>query len=289
MSMVSRGEVATALLLCTAVASPWALAAADPQGSDAAAAATAPVPSATNDRLLFSGNGSWLTGPHGGGGGSITWLRGFASGNLFGLGAEYQTLYNSHWTLGNVNGALTFMPGGIKTTLYAEAHLGTGDTAGVSFHYTNVAGGFITTPAAWLSVQLEERYIDVQPSRGHLPKVGLTFRLAPALIAAVSYAQSFGGNLDTKLGTARLDYSGTHFSWLIGGAYGPTSPIVLNFIGGQQTAFARKLKEGFVGAGKTFGPTDWLLIGDYQDLEGFKRTTVTLNCTLHLGRRSTPR
>jgi hypothetical protein len=46
---------------------------------------------------------------------------------------------------------------------------------------------------------------------------------------------------------------------------------------------AKTLKEGFIGAGKTFGGADWQLIGDYQDLEGFKRTTITLNCTLHLG------
>jgi len=242
---------------------------------------------AAQDRLVFSANGSTLTGDHGGGGAAATWLRQFDSGSLIGLGAEYETIYNSHWTLGNFNGALALSPGGVKTSLYAEAHLGAGDTAGEPFHYTNVAAGFISALTPWLSVQLEERYIDIEPSRGNLPKLGLSFRLAPALLASVSYAQSFGGNLDTKLGTARLDYSGTQFSWLVGGAYGPVAPRVLNLIG-QTVGPAKTLKEGFVGAGRSFGRTDWQLIADYQDLEGFKRTTITLNCTLHLGTRERP-
>jgi len=239
------------------------------------------------DRLVFSANGSTLTGDHGGGGAAATWLRQFDSGSLIGLGAEYETIYNSHWTLGNFNGALALSPGGVKTSLYAEAHLGAGDTGGEPFHYTNVAAGFISTLTPWLSVQLEERYIDIEPSRGNLPKLGLSFRLAPTLLGSVSYAQSFGGNLDTKLGTARLDYSGTQFSWLVGGAYGPVAPRVLNLIG-QTVGPAKTLKEGFVGAGRSFGRTDWQLIADYQDLEGFKRTTITLNCTLHLGTRERP-
>jgi len=241
---------------------------------------------AAENRLLFSANGSTLTGDHGGGGASAMWLTQADSGNLLGLGAEYETIYNSHWTLGNFNGSLALGQSTMKTSLYAEAHLGAGDTAGVPFHYTNIAGGLISAVTSWLSVQLEERYIDVQPSRGNLPKLGLVFHLAPEILASVSYAQSFGGNLDTKLGTARLDYVGPRFSWLAGVAYGPVAPIVLNFIGGQTAGSVRKVKEGFIGAGKSFGRTDWQLIGDYQDLEGFKRTTITLNCTLHL---ATPR
>jgi hypothetical protein len=236
---------------------------------------------------VFSANGSTLTGDHGGGGALATWLRQFDSGSLIGLGAEYQTIYNSHWTLGNFNGALALGHSSLKTSLYLEAHLGAGDTAGEPFQYRNAAGGFISTLTPWLSVQLEERYIDIEPSHGHLPKLGLSFQLARSLLASVSYAQSFGGNLDTKLGTARLDYSGPQFSWLVGGAYGPVAPRVLNFIG-VNVGPAKTVKEGFLGAGRTFGRTDWQLIGDYQDLEGFKRTTITLNCTLHLGTRRQP-
>ena len=250
-----------------------------------------PGAAGADDRLLFSGNGSALSGDngdHGGGGASAAWLHQFGSGNLIGVGAEYETIYNSHWTLGNFNGTLALGARPAKTSLYAEAHLGSGETAGEGFRYTNAAGGLITALTPWLSLQLEERYIDIQPSHGNLPKIGLSFRLATALLASLSYAQSFGGNLGTKLGTARLDYAGPRFSWLLGGAYGPVAPRVLNLIG-QTVGPVKTLKEGFLGAGKSFGRTDWQLIGDYQDLEGFKRTTITLNCTVHLGaRRGSP-
>ncbi len=236
---------------------------------------------AAEDKLVVSGNGMTLTGDHGGGGAAAIFLTQFDNGNLIGIGLEYQQIYNSHWSNGVFNGALR-LASSITTTLYTEGHLGGGDTAGEAFGYTNVAAGFISALTPWLSVQLEERYIDIEPSHGHLPKLGLSFHIAPALLASLSYAQSFGGNLDTKLGTARVDYAGPHFSWLIGGAYGPVAPRVLNLIG-QTVGPAKTLKEGFIGAGKAFGRADWQLIGDYQDLEGFKRTTITLNCTLHLG------
>ena len=246
------------------------------------------VATAAEDKLVFSANGMSLTGDHGGGGAAGTWLTQFDSGSLLGLGVEYQQIYNSHWTNGVFNGAYKFGQGSIKTSLYAEAHVGSGSTGGEAFKYRNVAGGFISALTPSLAVQLEERYIDIQPSHGHLPKLGLSYQLVPKVLASVSYAQSFGGNLGTKLGTARLDYVGTPVSWLIGGAYGPVAPRVLNLIG-QTVGPSKTLKEGFVGVGKSFGPTDWQLIGDYQDLEGFKRTTITLNCTVHRDKGSAPR
>jgi hypothetical protein len=279
-------------LLCALSALSGAAAAAGPPAASQSTPTPTPAPteeqpaapsptSNPDDRLLFSGEGSWLTGDHGGAGGSITWLRNFGTGNVLGLGGEYQTVANSHWSLGNFNGSLSFTQGTLKTTVYAEAHLGGGATGGESFRYTDIAGGFYLIPTSWFSVQLEERYLDIDKSYGNLPKLGLQFRVAPGLLASMSYAQSFGGNLGTKLGTVRLDYVGKQFSWLAGAAYGPVAPALVNLIG-QQLLPAQILREGFIGVGKTFGRTDWQLVGDYQDLEGFRRTTITLNCTLHL-------
>ena len=259
---------------------------ADPPAPTAGAPAAQPAAASDADpRLVFSGQGSWLSDDHGGGGGSVTWLRNFGSGNVLGIGAEYQTIAASHWTLGNFNASYSAGQGAAKTILYAEAHEGSGDASGSPFRYNVVAGGLINSPTTWFTWQAEYRYVDIQPSHGNLPKLGVSFRLGTPLLASFAYAQSFGGNLGTKLGTARLDYVGKRFNWLIGGAYGPVAPAVLNIIG-QQLVPAQTLKEGFLGIGKSFGPTDWQLIGDYQDLEGFKRTTVTLNFTWHLSRRT---
>ncbi len=243
----------------------------------------APSPPA-DERLVFSADGGSLTGGSGAGGGALTWLRNVGSG-VIGLGGEYQSVANAHWILGNLSASVTLGPGDWKTSLYADAHEGAGDIGAHAFHYSIVDGGLLASLGPIFSVQLEERRIDIDTSHGHLPKLGVSLRMTPQLTGSVSYAQSFGGNLDTKLKTVRLDYAGKVFNWLAGYAWGPASPAVINLVG-QVVAPAGPLKEGVVGVGKSFGRTDWQLRGDYQNLNGFKRGTVTLVCTLHLGARS---
>lgn len=257
--------------------------AAAPPAAAAPAAAEATTSAPSDQRLVLSGNGSTLSQNHGGGGGSATWLAS-SGGNVLGLGVEYQEIANAHWTDGVFNGALALGQIVPRATLYVDAHEGSGDIGARAFHYTVADGGVIGTLTQWLSVQLEERYIDIDTSHGNLPKLGITLRLAHSLLASVSYAHSFGGNLESKLTSVRLDYVGRTFNALAGGAWGPASPVVLNFITGV-IAPGPPLQEEYVGIGKSFGRTDWLLLADYQDVEGFKRKTLTLNFTLHLGRQ----
>ena len=70
--------------------------------AEPARAQAAPPP---DDRLIFGANGSRLTGGIGGGA-AATWLHDFSAGNLVGVGTEYQTIANSHWTLGSIIGAV---------------------------------------------------------------------------------------------------------------------------------------------------------------------------------------
>jgi hypothetical protein len=138
-----------------------------------------------------------------------------------------------------------------------------------------------------VSVQLEERRIDIDTSHGNLPKLGLSFSVTPQLLASASYAYSVGGNLGTKLTTLRLDYSGKSLSGLAGAVWGPAAPAVFDLIG-QVVRPGPTLSEGFVGIGKPVGRTEWLLVGDYQDVGGTRRTSVTLACTVHLRARAQP-
>jgi hypothetical protein len=66
--------------------------------------------------------------------------------------------------------------------------------------------------------------------------------------------------------------------------WGPAAPAVFDLIG-QVVRPGPSLKEGFAGIGKPVGRTEWLLVGDYQDVGGTKRTTITLACTVHLRAR----
>jgi hypothetical protein len=253
-------------------------------GAEAAAVdppSPSPTPAAVADqRLVFSTNGSTLTGGSGGGGASAAWVGSIGPDAVLGAGAEYQQIANAHWTTGNFSGSLG-LPGQLKTHLYVEAHEGAGDIGNHAFHYNVVSGGLLGQLTPEFTVQLEERYIDVDTSHGSLPKLGLTYRATLQLSASMSYAKSFGGNLGTRLLTGRIDYTGSGFNALAGLAGGPVAPAVLN-LQGAVISPSPQLHEGFVGIGKPFGRTDWLLLGDYQDVSGTKRTSIALTCTVHL-------
>jgi len=249
--------------------------------------APAGAAAAMDQRLVLSTDGSTLTGGSGGGGGSVTWLRNIDSGVVIGAGADYQQIANAHWTTGVLSGSLALGQGNPHTHLYAEVHEGAGDIGVHAFHYSLAAVGVLSTLTPRLSVQLEERRIDIDTSHGNLPKFGLSFNATPQLLASVSYADSLGGNLGTKLATLRIDYYGKSFSAIVGAAGGYAAPSVLNLLG-QVVRPSPTLTEGFVGIGKPFARTEWLLLGDYQDLAGFKRTTITLACTVHLRARGQP-
>ncbi len=245
-----------------------------------AAAVEPPPPAAVGDqRLVLSTNGSTLTGGSGGGGASATWVGSIGPDVVLGAGAEYQQIANAHWTTGNFSGSIGL--GGGKTHLYLDGHEGAGDIGDHAFHYSLASLGLLGQLTPELTLQLEERYIDIDTSHGSLPKLGLTYRVTLQLSASVSYAKSLGGNLGTRLVMGRVDYTGVGFNALAGLAGGPAAPAVI-FPGLNVVKPGPQLREGFAGIGKTFGRTDWLLLGDYQDVGGTRRTSITLNCTVHL-------
>jgi len=249
--------------------------------------APAGAAAAMDQRLVLSTDGSTLTGGSGGGGGSATWVGSITADAVIGAGADYQQIASAHWTTGVFSGSLAFGPADHKAHLYAEAHEGAGDIGTHAFHYSLAAAGVLGSLTPRLSVQLEERRIDIDTSHGNLPKVGLSFGVTPQLLASVSYAHSLGGNLGAKLTTVRLDYSAKGLSALAGVVWGPAAPAVFNLLG-QVVQPGPSLKEGFAGIGKPVGRTDWLLVGDYQDVAGTRRTTITLACTVHLRARGQP-
>jgi hypothetical protein len=250
---------------------------------EAAATDQAPVAPAPDieDRLLLSANGAWLTGGSGGGGASALWSHTFAPQDMFNLGAEYQQIANSHWTNGVLSGSFGLGSSASANAVYFEAHEGSGDIGAQGFDYSVVTAGLLASPSDWLTLQLEERRIDVSTSHGNLPKLGVAFRVAKPLLVSVSYADSAGGNLGTQLTTLRFDYAGQALTALAGGATGRAAPAVLNLLG-EIVQPSPRLTELFAGVGRSVGRASWQLLADYQDLEGFKRTTVTLSCSLPL-------
>jgi hypothetical protein len=103
----------------------------------------------------------------------------------------------------------------------------------------------------------------------------------------VSYAYSFGGNLGTRLTSARIDVYGPQVNFLAGGAVGQASPSLLgNVVGGNLTLAPHQLREGYFGVVKPFPSvrSELTFIVDYQRLSGGQGAVVTANNTVLIPR-----
>jgi hypothetical protein len=244
----------------------------------------------SDDRLIVGVNGSTLTGGSGGGGGAVTWLHGFSASTFAGVGAEHQAIADSHWTLGSVMGSVTLgAESGPRTSFSGEVHEGSGDIARRNFSYSLVVLGASRSLTNDLSVQLEDRQIDIYTTHGNLPKLGLTYAWNRRFQTSLAYAYSVGGNLGTELTTARIDFFGGRAGFLAGGAVGHATPAVVNLQTGLVQPPALTLKQAFVGVSKPFSRINLQLVIDYLELDSSKRTTLTLTCTLPLRGRGTSR
>jgi hypothetical protein len=240
--------------------------------------------STTDDRIGVSADGATLTGTNGGGGASVSWLHAFNADVLATVAAEHQVLAGADWTFGSVGGSWGLGAGDSRYTLYGEAHEGAGDDGPRAFHYSIEAAGVIGTYFHRLSVQLEDRRIDVETTHGNLPKFGLSYLWNPHLLTNVAYSYTVSGNLGTRLTAARIDLYGAAVNLLGGVAFGQASPAVVNLQSGIVIP-GRHLHEGFVGVSKPLPRArgELTLVADYLDLGGIKRATVTLSYIFHVG------
>jgi hypothetical protein len=283
-----KSQPLTALIAATALAH-WSHAHSQQSSSPAAAATAAPAASTSaqsefkpDDRLLLSGDGATLSGSKGGGGGSLGFLHQATAQLLLGIGGEYQRLADSHWEFGSLNAAFTHaLTTNSLWSVRAEGHEGAGRSAAHRFGYSIVAAGLGVAVPGGVGFDLEERQIDVDTSHGSLPKVTLSKSWGKHWLTALAYARSYGGNLNTEYGLARIDFYGPGVNLLAGGSVGRVSPAVLSVNGVLQPQ-ARHLKEGFFGITAPLPRVDLTLLADDIDLAGIKRFTVTLNMTVHL-------
>lgn len=239
----------------------------------------------SDDRIAVSADGASLTGTNGGGGASLGWLHNFNTDAIAGVAAEHQVLGNAHWTFGSANGSLTVGPDNQRYSMYGEVHEGSGDDGPKAFDYHIEAAGVFGTYFHRVSVQVEDRRIDVETSHGNLPKGGIAYLWNPHYLTTVTYSHSISGNLGTTLTTARLDHYGATVNLFAGAAYGPVAPaIILNFQAGQEIP-ARQLHEGYVGATKPFPHlrSELSMVADYQDLSGTKHFIFTVSYIFHVG------
>jgi hypothetical protein len=244
--------------------------------------AAALASSTSSDRISLSGNGSTLTGTDGGEGGSIGWLHNFNPDAILTLGAEHQRIGDAHWSFGSLTGAISSELGNGRYTFSGEVHEGSGENGVRPLKYEIEVLQVTGTYFHRLSTQLEVQRIDVDTLHGNLPKITISYLWSPHWLTSFSRSDSAGGNLGTQLDSLRIDRYGKHVNLLLGGSYGRASLIIID--GFNFVAPGHILREGYLGASKLFARrTEVTLTGDYQNLSGSKRATLTLSFMFHLG------
>ena len=234
------------------------------------------------DRLTLTANGSTLSAASGGRGASVGWLRSLRSAAMIGFGVEHQSIADSRWTFGSVNGALTRMtPAGRPVSLHAEIHRGSGEDAGRAFDYSVVAAGVTGKATDRLSLRLKTSEIDIDRTNGNLLELGLVSSWNTRFSTDVSYARSVSGNLGTELVATRTDYYGEHFRVLFGAAFGEAAPALVNLQPGLSVP-DNSLRQVFGGVSKPLGRGELLGVADYLDMGGSERATLTISYTIPL-------
>jgi hypothetical protein len=230
----------------------------------------------SDDRLTFSGNGTTETHTGGGGGGALGWIHNFDPDTLFGLAAEHEKLDVSSWNFGTLSGAVTRGAGNARYTLYGDARLGNGVDGEKRFNYIIETLGVTGTYFHQLSLTAEAKQFHVEATSGTLPKLQAAYLWNPHLQTTLSYAYSAGGNLGTRLATARVDTYFKQLNVFAGAAIGQASPSVLGL---AFTAPPEHLKEGYVGVAKAIPQwrSDLTFIVDYQHLSGGTATTTAID------------
>lgn len=246
--------------------------------------------SGRDDRLalMVSGTSLKTTGfdSDDGWGASALWLHNFNANVVAGLGGEHQTIADADWNFGILTFNYGFGQAERRTNLYLEGREGSGEDLTHSYGYSIYTAGLYQNLTRQLSLQLEDKQIDVDTVYGNLPKLGIQYLWSPSFSTIVSYQHSVSGTLGTRITTVRFDGYRRGTNYFVGTANGQASPVVINL----QTGIASPgvtLHEYFVGVSNPFSVADLSVILDYSKLAETDKWTLSFTCMLHKRRGGT--
>jgi hypothetical protein len=254
-------------------------------------AAQAGAADGSDDRLTLMANGMTLDGGTAapgvetiddeGAGGAIGWLHNFNANTIVGLRGEYQSQENVHWQFGTLSLAHGFGQADRRTNLYADIHEGSGKSQAGSYGYSVALVGVIQNITKQLSLQFEDKHIDIDTTEGNLPKIGVQYLWGPTLLTNLSYQHSVSGNLGTRVWSFRADRYGKNVNFIFGGAGGQATPVIVDLQTGLEVG-GLTMKQGFIGVTKPFSRMDVTLLADYVEIGDLSRFTLTLNTIVRL-------
>jgi hypothetical protein len=245
-----------------------------------ASAANAQDASGKQDRLALMVAGHTLTNTNGGWGASAMWIHNFSADTLVGIGGEHQDLAEARWSFGKLSFNHGFGESQDRTNLYFDASAGSGDDNAHSYDYLIGTVGLYQSLTKQLTLQLEDKQINVDTSHGNLPKLGLQYLWSPQFATSVAYAHSVSGSLDTRLVMGRVDGYTKTMNVFAGLANGQAAPIVTGLAPGTPVP-GFILHQYYIGVGRAFSRADTTAVLDYVRLGTSNHWTLTFNMMLH--------
>jgi hypothetical protein len=247
-------------------------------------AANAQDGSGRDDRLSLMVAGHKLTNTDGGWGAAAVWLHNFSANTLIGLGGETQTIKSdisdARWSFGRLSFNHGTGAAETRTNLYFDAAVGSGHDDLHNYDYTIVTAGMYQNLTRQLTLQLEDKQVDVDTARGNLPKLGVQYLWSPYFSTSVGYAYSVSGTLDTRLATGRVDAYLKTVNLFAGLANGQAAPVVTGLPPGTPVP-GFILHQYYVGVARPFSRADLTTVLDYQRLGNSNHWTLTFNAMLH--------
>lgn len=209
----------------------------------------------------------------GGGGASLEWLHAFSPEKTLNLGLSSFSVGGTRWSYGRAGA--TWRPFS-RTSLHAEADLGSGRESGANFAYRvvrgSVAGEVIEKR---LVLEIEDQYIDVRPATGNTIRVAAAVFAGGSLTTRVGVLTSTSGNLGTRALTARIDLERDRWTVFGGLSAGRSQPSVLALIpnaGGQ----VETSREFFCGTAVRVGRQQVTVAFDLLELSRSRRGSLVL-------------
>jgi len=198
---------------------------------------------------------------------SIDWVHS-QDALIVDLGLTHKSIGNAEWTVGRLGAAFDIAP---RLKLSGEVECGPAEWDGVDDIYFRALAQLTFTASDRLFLAFDDQYFDVERSHGHLLSAKLAYLPVRALALETRFSQSAGGNLDTQLVSARLDYFAKLHPFA-GAARGRSAPGVFEVATGS----GDDLRQFFFGIGIPVAGSELTLMSEWLELGDARQQIITL-------------
>lgn len=230
-----------------------------------------PATSGCGDTLLISADSYDFTNARGGGSGAFDWIHCATPSLGYSFGASAHSVADSRWVLSHAGITLRPRP---ELIFYANANLGSGDSAAGNFDYFTSTVGVIAKTAERLYLKAEHQSFHIGITRGDLLRVTGIVTLFPAVTAEIGVARSIDGSLAIRSNSVRFDWDAGSARPFAGVAHGRQIPQAFEAAAGASTP-TFTTREWFAGVTVPFKRCDWIVAFGAQRGEATSRRTIT--------------